>query len=134
MEVSFHTGCSVKYPPDTRTDTLVEIPRPRRKTLDKFAEELTKISGRDPLQSITEQERQLLWNTRWDCRAEHPTILPRIIDCVDYKDRVQVTQLHQLLASWPEIPLEKAIHLLDYACKYTWNHDTHVSCGFLHRP
>ena len=119
MEVSFITGCVVKHPPDTKTDTIVEIPRPRRKTLDKFAEELKKISGRDPLHSITEQERQLLWNTRWDCRAEHPTILPRIIDCVDYRDRGQVTQLHQLLASWPEIPLEKAIHLLDYACKYT---------------
>ena len=117
LEVSFITGCTVKHPPDTRSDTIVEIPRPRRKTLDKFDEELKKISGRDPLHSITVQEHQLLWNTRWDCRAEHPTILPRIIDCVDYRNRAEVTQLHHLLASWPEIPLEKAIHLLDYACE-----------------
>ena len=25
--------------------------------------------------------------------------------------------LHHLLTSWPEIPLEKALQLLDYACK-----------------
>ena len=77
---------------------------------------------RYPLHTITVQEHELLWKTRWDCRAEHPTVLPRIVDCVDYRDRKQVAQLHQLLASWPEIPLEKALHLLDYACECHHDH------------
>ena len=125
MEVNFITGCSVKHPPDEiqgSRQSLETIPRARSKTLANFAEELKKISDRDPLHTITVQEHELLWKTRWDCRAEHPTVLPRIVDCVDYRDRKQVAQLHQLLASWPEIPLEKALHLLDYACEFHLDH------------
>jgi len=50
------------------------------------------------------------------------------VDCVDYRDRKQVAQLHQLLASWPEIPLEKALHLLDYAYPDERVHEYAVRC------
>jgi hypothetical protein len=108
----------VVFPPDiTKAECLAEIPRQaRRKTLAGYKEELERISTRDPLHPTSPQEKLLLWEMRWDCRVEHPCILPRIVDCVDYTLVDQVRALHHLLVCWPEIPLEHALQLLDYAC------------------
>ena len=89
MEVSFITGCSVEFPPDNKTSEE-EVISPRKKTLERYKEEVEKISSRDPLHSIMENEKVLLWDMRWDCRVKHPFVLPRIIDCVDYTNMLQV--------------------------------------------
>lgn len=46
--------------------------------------ELDRISNRDPLHPTTLQEKELLRGLEDDVRIHHPTLLPRIIDCVDY--------------------------------------------------
>ena len=44
-----------------------------------------------------------------------PHLLPRIIDCVNYSDADQVSELHCLLKRWPLLRVEGALQLLDYA-------------------
>ena len=49
------------------------------------------------------------------CMQYLPSLLPRVIDCVDYANTGQVANLHQMLERWPLLPPEDALHLLDYA-------------------
>ena len=46
--------------------------------------ELEKIARRDPLHPLTSGEKQLLRGLQDDCRLHHATLLPRIVDTVDY--------------------------------------------------
>lgn len=47
-------------------------------------QELDRIAKRDPLHPLTFQEKELLRGLEDDVRLYHPTLLPRMIDCVDY--------------------------------------------------
>ena len=60
-------------------------------------QELERIARRDPLHPISLQEKVLLDRLREDCKSMHQTILPRIIDCVNYQDYGQVKELHNLI-------------------------------------
>jgi hypothetical protein len=42
------------------------------------------------MQQLFVQEKDLLRGMKEDCRVDHPRILPRIIDCIDYRDHAQV--------------------------------------------
>ena len=57
----------------------------RRKTLSVYSEELERIARRDPLHPTTVKEKDLLMRLKEDCKTLHQTIIPRIIDCVNYK-------------------------------------------------
>ena len=61
------------------------------------------------------QEKDLIWKVREHCCVEMPHLLPRIIDCVNYSDADQVSELHCLLKRWPLLRVEGALQLLDYA-------------------
>ena len=47
-------------------------------------QELDRIAKRDPLHPLTFQEKELLRGLEDDVRLYLPTLLPRMIDCVDY--------------------------------------------------
>ena len=55
---------------------------------------------------ITQEEKDLLRGLKHDCRVDHPHILPRIIDCVDYRNNLEVRELHSLLTKWPIISIQ----------------------------
>jgi hypothetical protein len=42
------------------------------------------------MQQPSVKEKDLLRGMKEDCRVDHPRILPRIIDCIDYRDHAQV--------------------------------------------
>ncbi|XP_023328992.1 phosphatidylinositol 4,5-bisphosphate 3-kinase catalytic subunit beta isoform isoform X3 [Eurytemora carolleeae] len=86
---------------------------PRLKMSKTFNEELQRIARRDQHHQMTEQEMILLLSLKDDCRMDHPRILPRIVDCVDYTNYQQVRDLHDLLERWPRVPVECALQLLD---------------------
>ena len=79
-----------------------------------YGEELLAISKHDPLHELTVQEKDLVWKVREYCSDNLPTMLPRIIDCVDYANRVQVAELHGLLERWPLLSPEEALQLFDF--------------------
>jgi len=80
-----------------------------------WVQELELIAKRDPLHDLTVQEKDLIWRVREFCLTSLPSLLPRIVDCVDYADPRQVGQLRSLLERWPVLPPEDALQLLDYA-------------------
>jgi len=82
------------------------------------AEEITllkDIESRDPLFEISEQEKELLWRLRNNCRMM-PNILPRLLDAVRWSTRDDVSQLYMLLKDWGQVSTQTALELLD--CKY----------------
>lgn len=113
FQVTFFNNFSstVTFPQENHldfTETDDKNKRVRRKTLKHFAEvqnlfkikniffftcqELDRIASRDPLHSITLKEKELLRGLEDDVRLYHPTLLPRMIDCVDYTN-YQVKQI-----------------------------------------
>ena len=100
----------------------------RRKTLSVYSEELDRIARRDPLHPITVKEKDLLMRLKEDCKTLHQTIIPRIIDCVNYKDYQEVKELHSLLRSWPVIELQYALQLLDHKYPDERVHEYAVKC------
>ena len=56
-------------------------------------QELDRIAKRDPLHPLTFQEKELLRGLEDDVRLYHPTLLPRMIDCVDYTNYQVMYQL-----------------------------------------
>ena len=61
------------------------------------------------------QEKDLIWKVREYCLTKLPSLLPRIVDCVDYTCPKQVFELAELLRRWPVLDPEKALQLFDYA-------------------
>ncbi|XP_004227276.3 phosphatidylinositol 4,5-bisphosphate 3-kinase catalytic subunit alpha isoform-like [Ciona intestinalis] len=76
---------------------------------------LMNIVSRDPLSPLTQDERMLLWRCRGLCK-EVPQSLPKLLQSVKWEGRELVKEFHSLLATWPRLPPEFAIELLD--CKY----------------
>lgn len=100
----------------------------RRKTLSVYSEELERIARRDPLHPVTVKEKDLLMRLKEDCKTLHQTIIPRIIDCVNYKEYTEVKDLHNLLRAWPIIELQYALQLLDHKYPDERVHEYAVKC------
>ena len=73
------------------------------------------MAERDPLHEMHEQERKLFWSLRYDLVSHVPTLLPKLLDCVEWNDHREVAEIMALLKVWPPLPAEKALELLDYA-------------------
>lgn len=54
-------------------------------------EEIRQIADRDPLTELHEQERKLLWSLRNVCRQELPHLLPKLLQCVEWDNRGEVS-------------------------------------------
>ena len=85
-----------------------------KRILQFYGQELASIANYDPLHQLTIQEKDLIWRLREYCLENLPKLLPKIIDCVDYANRVQVTELHNLLDRWPLLSPEDALQLFDF--------------------
>lgn len=44
-----------------------------------------------------------------------PEIFPKLLSCIDWDKREDVSQVIALLTEWPKLPVEKSLELLDYA-------------------
>ncbi|KAJ9596012.1 hypothetical protein L9F63_012745, partial [Diploptera punctata] len=76
---------------------------------------LRTIAERDPLHEMHDQERKVIWSLRYDCLHHVPHLLPKLLDCVEWNDHTEVSEVTTLLHHWPKLPVEKALELLDYA-------------------
>lgn len=62
-----------------------------------------------------EQECKVIWSLRHELINLVPTLLPKLLDCVEWNDHREVAQVMSLIRLWPQLPVEKALELLDYA-------------------
>ncbi|XP_051874225.1 phosphatidylinositol 4,5-bisphosphate 3-kinase catalytic subunit beta isoform isoform X1 [Pristis pectinata] len=76
--------------------------------------ELKEIMERDPLSQLCENEMDLLWTLRYDCRENFPQSLPKLLLSVKWNKHEDVAQLQALLQIWTKLPPREALELLDF--------------------
>ncbi|XP_053165521.1 phosphatidylinositol 4,5-bisphosphate 3-kinase catalytic subunit beta isoform isoform X1 [Hemicordylus capensis] len=76
--------------------------------------ELREIMERDPLSQLCENEMDLIWILRYDCRENFPQSLPKLLLSVKWNKLEDVAQLQALLQIWSKLPPREALELLDF--------------------
>ncbi|KAM3874811.1 phosphatidylinositol 4,5-bisphosphate 3-kinase catalytic subunit beta isoform [Diretmus argenteus] len=80
----------------------------------KFHIELKEIMERDPLSQLCENEKDLIWTLRYDCRENFPQSLPKLLLSVKWNKHEDMAQLQVLLQIWPKLSPRDALELLDF--------------------
>uniref|UniRef100_A0A8D0ABL0 phosphatidylinositol-4,5-bisphosphate 3-kinase n=1 Tax=Sander lucioperca TaxID=283035 RepID=A0A8D0ABL0_SANLU len=80
----------------------------------KFHIELKEIMERDPLSQLCENEKDLIWTLRYDCRENFPQSLPKLLLSVKWSKHEDMAQLQALLQIWPKLSPRDALELLDF--------------------
>uniref|UniRef100_A0A671SHH9 phosphatidylinositol-4,5-bisphosphate 3-kinase n=1 Tax=Sinocyclocheilus anshuiensis TaxID=1608454 RepID=A0A671SHH9_9TELE len=80
----------------------------------KFYIELKEIMERDPLSQLCENEKDLIWTLRYDCRENFPQSLPKLLLSVKWSKHEDMAQLQALLQIWPKLSPRDALELLDF--------------------
>ncbi|XP_034936238.1 phosphatidylinositol 4,5-bisphosphate 3-kinase catalytic subunit delta isoform-like [Chelonus insularis] len=78
-------------------------------------EQLKLLADRDPLHELHEQEKKTIWALRRHCLREIPSLLSKLLQCVEWNDHEEVAEATALVQQWPKLPVERALELLDYA-------------------
>lgn len=63
----------------------------------KFYIELKEIMERDPLSQLCENEMDLIWTLRYDCRENFPQSLPKLLLSVKWNKLEDVAQVRQIV-------------------------------------
>lgn len=61
----------------------------------KFHIELKEIMERDPLSQLCENEKDLIWTLRYDCRENFPQSLPKLLLSVKWSKHEDMAQVSQ---------------------------------------
>ncbi|KAM4567297.1 phosphatidylinositol 4,5-bisphosphate 3-kinase catalytic subunit beta isoform 1-T4 [Odontesthes bonariensis] len=80
----------------------------------KFHIELKEIMERDPLSQLCENEKDLIWTLRNDCRDNFPQSLPKLLLSVKWSKHEDMAQLQALLQIWTKLSPRDALELLDF--------------------
>ncbi|XP_017681023.1 PREDICTED: phosphatidylinositol 4,5-bisphosphate 3-kinase catalytic subunit beta isoform [Lepidothrix coronata] len=80
----------------------------------KFYVVLKEIMERDPLSQLCENEMDLIWTLRYDCRENFPQSLPKLLLSLKWNKLEDVAQLQALLQIWPKLLPREALELLDF--------------------
>ncbi|KAL1502865.1 hypothetical protein ABEB36_007943 [Hypothenemus hampei] len=106
--------------PDMRT--MLEYSRsleiePIPETIDQDTLEncLKLMIEMDNFYDVHDQDRKKLWLYRRVWMHQVPDIFPKLLSCIDWDKREDVSQIMELLCHWPKLPVEKSLELLDYA-------------------
>uniref|UniRef100_A0A3B4AGN1 phosphatidylinositol-4,5-bisphosphate 3-kinase n=1 Tax=Periophthalmus magnuspinnatus TaxID=409849 RepID=A0A3B4AGN1_9GOBI len=108
---------SIVFPPfDKILEKAAEIARANdcSRGGKKFHIELKEIMERDPLSQLCENEKDLIWTLRHDCRENFPQSLPKLLLSVKWSKHEDMAQLQALLQIWPKLSPRDALELLDF--------------------
>ncbi|KAL7842566.1 hypothetical protein SRHO_G00242550 [Serrasalmus rhombeus] len=94
----------------------------------KFHIELKEIMERDPLSQLCENEKDLIWTLRYDCRENFPQSLPKLLLSVKWSKHEDMAQLQALLQIWPRLHPRDALELLDFNYPDQYVREYAVSC------
>ncbi|CAG9819182.1 unnamed protein product [Phaedon cochleariae] len=100
-------------------DLKEEEKEPDDKTEEEMAAEVAackkSLNDIDNLYEAHEQDRRKIWALKDYWRQNEPEVLPKLLYCIDWDKREDVSQVVAMLKKWPKLPVEKALELLDYA-------------------
>ncbi|XP_030634616.1 phosphatidylinositol 4,5-bisphosphate 3-kinase catalytic subunit beta isoform isoform X2 [Chanos chanos] len=94
----------------------------------KFHIELKEIMERDPLSQLCENEKDLIWTLRYDCRENFPQSLPKLLLSVKWNKHEDMAQLQALLQIWPKLSPRDALELLDFNYPDQYVREYAVNC------
>uniref|UniRef100_A0A9J7Y294 Phosphatidylinositol-4,5-bisphosphate 3-kinase catalytic subunit beta n=1 Tax=Cyprinus carpio carpio TaxID=630221 RepID=A0A9J7Y294_CYPCA len=94
----------------------------------KFYIELKEIMERDPLSQLCENEKDLIWTLRYDCRENFPQSLPKLLLSVKWSKHEDMAQLQALLQIWPKLSPRDALELLDFNYPDQYVREFAVNC------
>lgn len=85
--------------------------------------DVNRLIAMPPFTALSTSHKNFLWSMRFYCKRV-PESLPRLLDAIDWKSRVQTSQLYVLLDEWGQVSLETALRLLHtkYEDKYVRQH------------
>ncbi|CAI9573520.1 unnamed protein product [Staurois parvus] len=83
---------------------------------------------RDPLCQLCENEKDLIWTLRYDCRENFPCSLPKLLLSVKWNKLEDVAQLQALLQIWSKLPPRDALELLDFNYPDQYVREYAVNC------
>lgn len=72
-------------------------------------------SYNDGISEMHDQDRSAIWAKRYDCLKNMPVGLPCLLHCVQWNNRDEVSEMRSILTQWPDLDVEHALELLDYA-------------------
>ncbi|RXN00530.1 Phosphatidylinositol 4,5-bisphosphate 3-kinase catalytic subunit beta isoform [Acipenser ruthenus] len=107
------TALHIKFPAYSRP-TVFYPPFDKGRGGKKFHIELKEIMERDPLYQLCENEKDLIWTLRYDCRENFPQSLPKLLLSVKWNKHEDMAQLQALLQIWPKLSPRDALELLDF--------------------
>uniref|UniRef100_W5MA77 phosphatidylinositol-4,5-bisphosphate 3-kinase n=1 Tax=Lepisosteus oculatus TaxID=7918 RepID=W5MA77_LEPOC len=137
LHIHFHecTKSAVIYPPfDKILEKAAEIARGSdcmpmvSRGSKKFHIELKEIMERDPLSQLCENEKDLIWTLRYDCRENFPQSLPKLLLSVKWNKHEDMAQLQALLQIWPKLSPRDALELLDFNYPDQYVREYAVNC------
>ena len=87
----YHQTCDLMYPSQNTLKELAQS-QPRQNVIPTNKDEgiLQKMASQDPLLSVYEIDASRIWSLRWHCAKTIPHILPRLLQYVQWNDRIQV--------------------------------------------
>jgi phosphatidylinositol-4,5-bisphosphate 3-kinase catalytic subunit alpha/beta/delta len=93
---------------------LQKITRPY--VYDSSFDILQPYAHNDRLNEISIQEKDEIWDRRFDLMKHQPEAIPSLLYCVEWNNRDKVAEVTRILNEWPHtIRIEKTLELLDYA-------------------
>ncbi|CAH1990801.1 unnamed protein product [Acanthoscelides obtectus] len=73
------------------------------------------LAEMDNLYEAHDQDRKNIWALKCYWLENDSAVLPKLLYCIDWDKREEVSQVVALLQQWPKLPVEKSLELLDYA-------------------
>uniref|UniRef100_A0AAY4D9X5 phosphatidylinositol-4,5-bisphosphate 3-kinase n=1 Tax=Denticeps clupeoides TaxID=299321 RepID=A0AAY4D9X5_9TELE len=89
---------------------------------------LKEIMDREPLSQLCENEKDLIWTLRYDCRENFPQSLPKLLLSVKWNKHEDMAQLQALLQIWPTLSHRDALELLDFNYPDQYVREYAVNC------
>uniref|UniRef100_A0AAY4D9U8 phosphatidylinositol-4,5-bisphosphate 3-kinase n=1 Tax=Denticeps clupeoides TaxID=299321 RepID=A0AAY4D9U8_9TELE len=129
-----YSQISVIFPPfDKILEKAAEMARgsdcpPMGRGGKKFHIELKEIMDREPLSQLCENEKDLIWTLRYDCRENFPQSLPKLLLSVKWNKHEDMAQLQALLQIWPTLSHRDALELLDFNYPDQYVREYAVNC------
>ncbi|XP_059138757.1 phosphatidylinositol 4,5-bisphosphate 3-kinase catalytic subunit delta isoform-like [Physella acuta] len=63
---------------------------------------------------LFEQDKELIWILRYEVRQRFPNSLSKVLQSVRWNNYVDVAKMTALLQTWPNLPVDYALEILDY--------------------
>uniref|UniRef100_A0AAY5EJM9 Phosphatidylinositol-4,5-bisphosphate 3-kinase n=1 Tax=Electrophorus electricus TaxID=8005 RepID=A0AAY5EJM9_ELEEL len=121
------TALHVRFP-EYSPQPVVFPPFDKGRGGKKFYVELKEIMERDPLSQLCENEKDLIWTLRYDCRENFPQSLPKLLLSVKWSKHEDMAQLQALLQIWPKLSPRDALELLDFNYPDQYVREYAVNC------